>query len=79
MSKQNSVTEVEALQRKQAQVEEDLEAQLDRLHEVQELAEELIQQKHYDSDTIRTKSRALTLRCSTQHFLVVRTGRRKRT
>ncbi|XP_056867453.1 spectrin beta chain, non-erythrocytic 5 isoform X2 [Takifugu flavidus] len=58
----NSVTEVEALQRKQAQFEEDLEAQLDRVHEVQKLAEELIQQKHYDSDNIRAKSRALTLR-----------------
>lgn len=54
---------MEALQRKQAQFEEDLEAQLDHLHEVQNLAEELIQQKHYDSNTIKAKSRALTLRC----------------
>lgn len=79
MSKQNSVTEVEALQRKQAQFEEDLEAQLGRLREGQELAEELVQQRHYDSHSIRAKSRALTLRCSTQHFLFVRTGRTKQT
>lgn len=74
--KQNSVTEVEALRRKQAQFEEDLEAQLDRLHEVQELAEEMTRQKHYDSDNIKAKSRALALRCSTQHFLFVRTVRK---
>lgn len=56
------MTEVETLLRKQAQFEEALEAQLDQLDEVENLAQKLIQQKHYDSDNIRAKSRALTLR-----------------
>lgn len=59
---QCSVTEVETLLRKQAQFEEALEAQVDQLDEVENLAQKLIQQKHYDSDNIRAKSRALTLR-----------------
>lgn len=78
VSKQNSVTEVEALRRKQAQCEEDLEAQLDRLEEVQNLAQEMIRQKHYDSNNIKAKSRALGLRCST-HFLFVGTGTTEQT
>lgn len=63
VSKQNSVVEAEALLRKQAQFEEDLDAHLERLEELQKLVQEMIQQKHYDADTVRTKSRALTLRC----------------
>lgn len=59
---QCSVTEVETLLRKQAQFEEALEAQVDQLDEVENLAQKLIQQKHYDYDNIRAKSRALTLR-----------------
>lgn len=59
---QSSVTEVETLQRKQAQFEEALEAQVDQLDQVENLAQKMIQQKHYDSDSIRTKSRALANR-----------------
>nr|XP_046269773.1 spectrin beta chain, non-erythrocytic 5 [Scatophagus argus] len=58
----SSVTEVETLQRKQAQFEEALEAQVEQLGEVEELAQKMIQQKHYDSDNIRAKSRALASR-----------------
>ncbi|XP_044022541.1 spectrin beta chain, non-erythrocytic 5 isoform X2 [Siniperca chuatsi] len=60
----SSVTEVETLQRKQAQFEEALEAQVDQLDEVEKLAQKMIQQKHYDSDNIRAKSRALASRWS---------------
>lgn len=59
---QSSVTEVETLQRKQAQFEENLEAQVDQLDEVDKLAQKMIRQKHYDSDNIRAKSRALAAR-----------------
>lgn len=62
MSLQNSVAEVETLQRKQAQLEENLEAHLDQLDEVQRLAQIMVQEKHYDSDNIRAKSRALGAR-----------------
>ncbi|XP_028993920.1 spectrin beta chain, non-erythrocytic 1 isoform X2 [Betta splendens] len=60
----SSVTEVEALQRKQTQFEEALEAQVDQMDQVQKLAQKMIQQKHYDSDNIRTKSRLLATRWS---------------
>lgn len=53
------MTEVETLQRKHIQFEEALEAQVDQLDEVEKLAQTMIQQKHYDSDNIRAKSRAL--------------------
>uniref|UniRef100_A0A3Q3IUH0 Calponin-homology (CH) domain-containing protein n=1 Tax=Monopterus albus TaxID=43700 RepID=A0A3Q3IUH0_MONAL len=55
----SSVTEVETLQRKQTQFEEALEAQVDQLDQVEKLAQKMIQQKHYDSDNIRAKSRSL--------------------
>ncbi|KAM9341571.1 spectrin beta chain, non-erythrocytic 5 [Symphorus nematophorus] len=60
----SSVTEVETLQRKQAQFEEALEAQVEQLDEVEKLAQKMIQQKHYDSDNIRAKSKALATRRS---------------
>lgn len=59
---QDSVAEVETLLRKQEQFEEVLEAQAEQLDEVEGLAQELIQQKHFDSDNIRSRSRALALR-----------------
>lgn len=62
MLAQGSVTEVETLLRKQEQFEEVLEAQADQLDEVEKLAEKLIQQKHFDSDNIRARSRALAVR-----------------
>lgn len=54
--------EVETLLRKQEQFEEVLEAQADQLDEVEKLAEKLIQQKHFDSDNIRARSRSLAVR-----------------
>lgn len=60
---QNSVTEVETLLRKQTQFEEALESQVDQMDEVEKLAQEMIQEKHYDSDNIKAKSRALVVRC----------------
>ena len=59
---QSSVTEVETLQRKQAQFDEALEAQLEQLEEVEKLAQKMIQQKHFDSENIKAKSRALAAR-----------------
>lgn len=56
------MTEVETLLRKQEQFEEVLEAQAEQLDEVEKLAEKLIQQKHFDSDNIRARSRALAVR-----------------
>ncbi|XP_054861726.1 spectrin beta chain, non-erythrocytic 5 isoform X3 [Amphiprion ocellaris] len=60
----SSVTEVETLQRKQVQFEEALEAQWEQLDRVDKLGQTMIQQKHYDADNIRTKSRALSSRRS---------------
>ncbi|XP_022067652.2 spectrin beta chain, non-erythrocytic 5 isoform X2 [Acanthochromis polyacanthus] len=60
----NSVMEVETLQRKQVQFEEALEAQWEQLDQVDKLGQTMIQQKHYDADNIRTKSRALNRRRS---------------
>lgn len=59
---QSSVPEVETLRRKQAQFEETLEAQVEQLEEVEKLGQKMIHQKHYDSDSIRAKSRALATR-----------------
>ncbi|XP_070699072.1 spectrin beta chain, non-erythrocytic 5 [Pempheris klunzingeri] len=59
-----SVVEVEALQRKQAQFEEAVEAQVEQLDQVETLGQRMIQQKHYDCDSIRAKSRALATRRS---------------
>lgn len=59
---QSSVSEVETLQRKQAQFEEALEAQVDQLGEVEKVAQDMIQQKHYDSNNISAKSRVLAAR-----------------
>ncbi|KAM8913952.1 spectrin beta chain, non-erythrocytic 5 isoform 3-T3 [Spinachia spinachia] len=60
----SSVQEVELLQRKQAQLEEALEAQLDQVDQVEKLGLKMIQQKHYDSDNIADKIRALGARRS---------------
>ena len=54
--------EVETLQRKHAQFEEALEAQVEQLDEVETLGQKMIQQKHYDSDNIRVKTKALAAR-----------------
>lgn len=62
MSLQSSVAEVETLQRKQAQLEENLEGHLEQLDEVQKLAQIMVQEKHYDADNIRAKSQVLATR-----------------
>lgn len=61
------MTEVETLLRKQEQFEEVLEAQEEQLDETEKLAEKLIQQKHFDSDNIRSRSRALAARYQQRH------------
>ncbi|XP_057715583.1 spectrin beta chain, non-erythrocytic 5 isoform X1 [Corythoichthys intestinalis] len=58
----NSVAEVEILQRKQLQFEEAIDAQLDQVAQVEQLAHDMIQENHFDSDNIRTKSKALVAR-----------------
>ncbi|KAK5886954.1 hypothetical protein CesoFtcFv8_017933 [Champsocephalus esox] len=58
------VMEVETLQRTHAQLEEALEAQAEQLDEVETLGQKMIQQKHYDSDNIRAKTKALASRRS---------------
>ncbi|XP_040917192.1 spectrin beta chain, non-erythrocytic 2 [Toxotes jaculatrix] len=60
----SSVMEVETLQRKHIQFEEALEAQVEQVEQVEKLAQNMIQQKHYDSDNIRAKSKALVSRRS---------------
>lgn len=64
---QSSVTEVETLQRKQTQFEEALEARVDQMGQVEQMAQKMIQQKHYDADNIRNKSRMLATRSEHQH------------
>ncbi|XP_069573815.1 spectrin beta chain, non-erythrocytic 5 [Brachyistius frenatus] len=59
-----SLMEVETLQRKQIQFEESLEARGDQLDQVEKLSQQMIQQKHYDAENIRAKSRALATRRS---------------
>lgn len=59
---QNSVAEVETLQKKQTQFEEALEAQVEQLEQVEKLAQKMIKQKHYDADNIKAKSQALSTR-----------------
>ncbi|XP_061843662.1 spectrin beta chain, non-erythrocytic 5 [Nerophis lumbriciformis] len=60
----SSVTEVETLQRKHVQFEEALEAQLDQVDQVEKLAQKMTQQKHFDSDNIRAKTKMLVARRS---------------
>lgn len=56
------MAEVETLLRKQAQFEEALEAQVDQVDQVETLAQKMIQQKHFDADNIRAKSKVLAAR-----------------
>ncbi|XP_067336707.1 spectrin beta chain, non-erythrocytic 5 isoform X2 [Channa argus] len=60
----SSVMEVQTLQRKQTQFEETLEAQVDQHEQVEKLAQKMIQQKHYDADNIKTKSKTISTRWS---------------
>ncbi|XP_036450101.1 spectrin beta chain, non-erythrocytic 5 isoform X2 [Colossoma macropomum] len=58
----DSLSEVEALQRKHALFENSMEAQLEQVEEVERYAQQLTQKKHYDSDNIKKKSKAVQLR-----------------
>ncbi|XP_017558803.1 spectrin beta chain, non-erythrocytic 5 isoform X2 [Pygocentrus nattereri] len=58
----DSLSEVEALQRKHALFENSIEAQLEQVEEVERYAQQLTQKKHYDSDNIRRKDKAVQLR-----------------
>ncbi|KAM6918067.1 spectrin beta chain, non-erythrocytic 5 [Lycodopsis pacificus] len=60
----SSVMEVETLQRKQAQFEESLESQVEQVNQVEDLVQKMIHQNHYDSENIRAKSSALSVRRS---------------
>ncbi|XP_073682671.1 spectrin beta chain, non-erythrocytic 5 [Garra rufa] len=57
-----SVSEVEALQRKHAQFENSLEAQMEQVAEVDKYAQQLIKAQHYDSDNIKKKIKTILLR-----------------
>ncbi|XP_053365454.1 spectrin beta chain, non-erythrocytic 5 isoform X1 [Clarias gariepinus] len=58
----SSLSEVEALQRKHALFENSLEAQLYQVEEVERYAQQLNRKKHYDSDNITKRSKAIQLR-----------------
>ncbi|KAI5616449.1 spectrin beta chain, non-erythrocytic 5 isoform X2 [Silurus asotus] len=58
----SSLSEVEALQRKHVLFENSLEAQLQQVEEVERYAQQLTQRKHYDSDNIIRRSKAIQLR-----------------
>ncbi|XP_066510159.1 spectrin beta chain, non-erythrocytic 5 [Hoplias malabaricus] len=58
----DSLSEVEALQRKHVLFVNSLEAQLEQVEEVERDAQGLTQKNHYDSDNIKKKSRAVQLR-----------------
>ncbi|XP_049319614.1 spectrin beta chain, non-erythrocytic 5 isoform X1 [Astyanax mexicanus] len=58
----NSLSEVEALQRKHALFENSAEAQLEQVAEVERYAQQLIRKKHYDSDNISKKSKSVQRR-----------------
>lgn len=59
---QGSLSEVEALQRKHALFESSLEAQIEQVAEVERYAQQLTQTRHYDSDNIKKKTKAIVLR-----------------
>ena len=53
---------METLQRKQALFENTLDAQMEQVEGVERFAQQLIQQKHFDSDNIKCKSESVLLR-----------------
>ncbi|XP_010891275.2 spectrin beta chain, non-erythrocytic 5 isoform X2 [Esox lucius] len=58
----SSLSDVEALQRKHAQFENTLDAQMEQVEVVERFAQQLIQQKHFDSDNIKSKNKSVLLR-----------------
>lgn len=59
---QDSVSSVESLQRKHAQFEKALEAQMEKIDEMASFAQQLMQNKHYDSDNITNRCQAVLRR-----------------
>ncbi|NXG68257.1 SPTN5 protein, partial [Baryphthengus martii] len=58
----DSLSSVESLQRKHAQFEKALEAQMEKINEVASFAQQLTQNKHYDSENISTRCQAVLRR-----------------
>ncbi|XP_065610862.1 spectrin beta chain, non-erythrocytic 5 isoform X1 [Cyrtonyx montezumae] len=58
----DSVSSVESLQRKHMQFEKSLEAQMEKIDEMASFAQQLIQNKHYDSDNITSRCQAVLRR-----------------
>ncbi|XP_071665312.1 spectrin beta chain, non-erythrocytic 5 [Patagioenas fasciata] len=58
----DSVSSVESLQRKHAQFEKSLEAQMEKIDEMASFAQQLTQNKHYDSDNITNRCQAVLRR-----------------
>lgn len=59
---QDSVSSVESLQRKHTQFEKALEAQMEKIDEMASFAQQLIQNKHYDSENISSRCQAVLRR-----------------
>uniref|UniRef100_H0ZL45 Spectrin beta, non-erythrocytic 5 n=1 Tax=Taeniopygia guttata TaxID=59729 RepID=H0ZL45_TAEGU len=58
----DSVSSVESLQRKHTQFEKALEAQMEKIDEMASFAQQLIQNKHYDSENISSRCQAVLRR-----------------
>ncbi|XP_074765676.1 spectrin beta chain, non-erythrocytic 5 isoform X1 [Athene noctua] len=58
----DSVSSVESLQRKHMQFEKALEAQMEKIDEMASFAQQLTQNKHYDSDNITNRCQAVLRR-----------------
>ncbi|NXJ96213.1 SPTN5 protein, partial [Corythaixoides concolor] len=58
----DSVSSVESLQRKHMQFEKALEAQMEKIDEMASFAQQLTQNKHYDSDNIANRCQAVLRR-----------------
>ncbi|XP_058663841.1 spectrin beta chain, non-erythrocytic 5 [Ammospiza caudacuta] len=58
----DSVSSVESLQRKHAQFEKALEAQMEKINEMASFAQQLTQNKHYDSENINSRCQAVLRR-----------------
>lgn len=61
---QDSLSSVESLQRKHTQFEKALEAQMEKIDEMASFAQQLMQNKHYDSDNITNRCQAVLRRWS---------------
>ncbi|KAG2457680.1 SPTN5 protein, partial [Polypterus senegalus] len=58
----DSLLSVEVLQKKHAHFEKSLEAQLNKVHLMEQFAKGLTEKKHFDSDNITSKCRSIQLR-----------------